>query len=376
MRRDTEIVPRLATSADNAALLELFGSVPMRGTLVLATRRSPDFFALYAMQSGTAECYVGDGEGGKLDGMGTLLVRDGFLRGQPARVGYLGDLRARFGASRRAGLSRFYGKVLEEARARHGCDQYLTAVLADNAAALNALVRRRKQRAGQPVYHLLRRYTATSIQFAGRRRRARGEPAFQVRTAEPADLPRLESFLAEDHRRRPFGYRFDQGELRHRLERWPGFSLERTYLAFDGSGELAGCASAWDPCAVKRFQVLAYRGEMRWAKLGFNAMARLLGFVRLPAEGSEFRYFYLCNVSVRRDDPEVLRSLLSRIYGDFRGRGYHFFTLYLDEDDPLRPAIQKFWTRELRFHLYAVTLSEAPPPDLGEGRTGFEIALA
>ena len=40
-------MPRLATPDDNARLLDLFGSVPMRGELVLSTQRSPDFFRLY-----------------------------------------------------------------------------------------------------------------------------------------------------------------------------------------------------------------------------------------------------------------------------------------------------------------------------------------
>lgn len=372
MPSHAEIIPRLATSADNAALLELFAAVPMRGELILSTQRSPDFFALYRMQRGIAECYVGDSDDGKLLGMGGLLVRDGFLKGEPARVGYLGDLRVRFGASRHAGLARFYGRIFDEARQKHGCEHFLTGVLADNAAALNALVRRKKRREDQPVYHLLREYTATSIQFAGRQRASPGP--LEIRTAEPRDLDAIEAFLAEDHRKRPFGYRFDQGELRHRLDHWPGFILAQTYLAFDG-GRLVGCATAWDPSPVKRFKVEAYRGSMRWAKWGFNALARVGGFTPLPEPGSEFRYFYLCNVSIQRDDPAILRALLARIYGDFRGRGYHFFTLYLDEADPLRPAIRGFWTRELHFHLYVVTRSEAKP-DIGEGRTGFEIALA
>src|SRR3989442_10765707 len=82
---------RPATRADNEALLELFGAVPMTGELVIATRREPDFFALYELQRGDTECWVYETVGGPA-ALGTVLVRDGWVGGRPARVGYLGDL--------------------------------------------------------------------------------------------------------------------------------------------------------------------------------------------------------------------------------------------------------------------------------------------
>src|SRR3954453_5862393 len=84
---------RRATPEDNTALLDLFGAVPMQGELVLSTQRSPDYFALFDMQRGDAEVWVHHGEeASRLDGMGAVHVRDGWLDGRPCRVGYLGDL--------------------------------------------------------------------------------------------------------------------------------------------------------------------------------------------------------------------------------------------------------------------------------------------
>src|SRR5690242_9633097 len=89
--------PRLARAEDGPAVLDLFGDVPMQGELVLATDRGPDFFSLYRMQKGRAELWLHESQG-RLDAMGAMLFRDGWLDGAPARVGYLGDLRARFSA--------------------------------------------------------------------------------------------------------------------------------------------------------------------------------------------------------------------------------------------------------------------------------------
>ena len=364
---------RPAVPADNAALLELFGAVPMTGELVLSTRRDPDFFALYEMQRGAAECWVYE-SGSQATGLGTILVRDGWVGGRPARVGYLGDLRSGFNASRERGVPRVYGDCVEGAVRRHGCELFLTAMLASNTAAANALVRRRAARATQPRYHLMRRFAMASIQFT-RAMRPRGGP-YRVRVAMAADLPAIVDLLDRDHRERPFGYRYDQGEFEHRLANWPGLSLERTYVAFDATGRIVGVTSAWDPAAVKRYRVVAYRGSVRWMKFGFNAMASVLGYPPLPEPGHGFRYLYLCNTSIADERPEILRALLERIYADFRRSGYHFMSLCVYENDPLEPALRGFTARRLDFHLYVVTRSDAEPPVFPAGRPGFEMALA
>jgi hypothetical protein len=110
---------RLSVPADNAALLDLFGSVPMEGNLVLSTRRDPDFFALYDIQRGIRECWVYENARGPA-GLGTVLVREGWLDGRPCRVGYLGDLRSTISASRERGLVRVYGDTIADAGRRHG----------------------------------------------------------------------------------------------------------------------------------------------------------------------------------------------------------------------------------------------------------------
>ena len=118
-----DVTPRLATAADNRACLELFSAVPMKGELELSTQREPDFFSLYSMQKAAPFTYVGDdGEGG-LVGMATALIRDGWLDGAPAKVGYLGDLRVRFDRARTFG--RFFGDFFDALCERTGCGSVL-----------------------------------------------------------------------------------------------------------------------------------------------------------------------------------------------------------------------------------------------------------
>lgn len=364
---------RKATRADNEALLALFGEVPMTGSLVLSTRRDPDLFALYDLQKGDADLWTVEDAAGTPIAMSATVARDGWLDGKPARVGYLGDLRTRFSARRNRSVLRFYGRVLEDAIATRGCAAFMTGVLASNAAAMNALVKRKKARGAQPAYHLLKRYSMVSVQLTGRRR-VEAIPGLEVRTARDGDVPAIVALLDADHRSRPFGYRFDAGELEHRLARWPGFTLEKTYLAF-ARERLVGVTTAWDASSVKRYRVVAYRGAMLWTKRAFNAAAVVLGWPKLPEAGGEFRYLYLCNTSIAGDDPAVLRALLEKVYADHVGGGWHFFSLCEWEGDPLAGATRGFRTRRLEFCLYAVTRAGEEPPKM-EGRPGFEMALA
>ncbi len=362
---------RLATAADNADLLKLFQSVPMRGELVLCTERSPDFFALYRQQRGTHECWALEKDG-RVRGCGTVLLRDGWIDGERRRVAYLGDLRA--GPGGRGALHRSYAPLLQSVAERHAVTHFYTAVLASNQAALHALTRRSPRRATQPIYHLFRRYDAVQIHFTRPRWSAPSKHA--VRTATRSDLPALTQLLDRDHRERPYGYCFDQGELEHRLLHWPGYSLDSTYLAHDSEGQLAAAATVWDAAPVKRYRVEQYRGTMRWVRRLFGLSSTLWRHAPLPAPGECFRYAYLANLSVPSGDPRALRALLDRAYRDHRRRGLHFLMLYLEANSPLAPALGGFTTQRLPFLQYEVTPADAQAPPARPGTSGFEIALA
>ncbi|MFY0583062.1 hypothetical protein ACN28S_60100 [Cystobacter fuscus] len=367
------VSPRLATPADNERLLELFGAVPMQGELVLSTQRSPDFFRLYDIQRGTAEVWVHEAAEG-LSAMGTFFAREGWLDGRECRVGYLGDLRTRFSARRHRSVARFYGPLLEEVARRLGVETFLTSVMATNAAALQALVRRQERRMAQPEYTLLRRFSAVSVHFTHRRapagplprapRPARGRAGHGGAAGRGSPRATLRLPL------RPGRAATPAGPL-------AGARRGGVLPAFDERGALVGCTSVWDPHEVKRYRVLAYRGSMRWVKWGYDAMATVLRSPRLPEPGQDFRYFYLCDTSITGDNPAILRALVERVYADHQDRGYHFFSLYMGEADPLQPALRGFFQRRLDFHLYAVTpASLAGRPLPPGGRTGFEMALA
>jgi hypothetical protein len=369
---------RVATDNDNAAILDLMADVPMAGSLVLATRRDPDFFALYRIQRGHQRLWVFGDDGGALKGMGGFLVRDGFLDGAPGRVGYLGDLRTRGLARERLAFPQVYAHLFARTVEETGCEHFLTGVLADNVAAIRALSSsssKSGKRAAQPHYHLVQRFDMANVHFVGRlpRPKVRG---VVVRTATVDDVAAIASLLAADHRQRPFGWRFDDGEFEHRLARWPGFALDHTFCAFADDGRLVGVTTCWDAAPVKRYRVLRYAGQMVTVKRALDVVARLSGLAPLPDAGHDFRSLYLTNLSVLDDSPVIMQALVDAIYARFARAGYHFLAFPLYEGDPLARGTKGYVVRRVPFHLYAVTSSSRARTEWQAGRPGFEMALA
>ena len=367
---------RVASDVDNDRILDLMGDVPMEGNLAIATRRDPDFFGLYRLQRGDNRLWVYDSEdGGPLKGMGGVLVRDGWLDARTAKVGYLGDLRTRGFVRERLAFPHVYAHLFDQTVQQTGCEHFLTGVVADNAAAIQALATTKSKRRAQPHYHLLRPFDMANIHFL-RRGGRRNTSGIVVRTATADDVTAIADFLAADHRQRPFGWRFDDGEFQHRLQNWPGFALDETYLAFDDRQHLVGVTTCWDASMVKRYRVMRYGGQMVWVKRGLSLLARLTGTGPLPDPGHDFRYFYLSNLSIRDDNPVVMQALVDAIYRDHARLGFHFFAFPLFAGDPLAGGTKGYFVRRMPFHLYAVTAASKARSEWQHGRPGFEMALA
>ncbi len=364
---------RWADESDNDRLNEIFKSVSMKSDLHLGVERDPDFFALYKMQQCEQNIFSFD-IADKMEGCCTILVRDGYIDGEKKRIGYMGDMRLTKAMAGRGIVNRHYGHIFNQFAEESGVDIFLTSVIESNKAAVGALVNRSPKYPHKPFYSPLRKFSIQNLQFTTRKK-PRKTP-FTVRNATEADIPMIATFLHEDQKKRQFGYVVTEDLLKFRLETWPGFEIENFYLAFDGD-QLVGVTATWDAEQIKRFRILGYYKSMKWVKKGFNLASRFMGFEPLPDVGGTFRYFYLTHFSIPSENPEVMTALVDRIYADYYGKGYHFFTLYVDREDPLKPALERYRLTGLPAGLYAVSVAGNAynERDFGPGRIGFEMAL-
>src|SRR5688572_33242108 len=94
----TALVPRqslvrLATEADNAALIELAAACPMDGELALRIDRAPDFFALHRLEGERWRVAVVDGPAGRPIACVSTAERRAWIEGKPSTIVYAGDLK-------------------------------------------------------------------------------------------------------------------------------------------------------------------------------------------------------------------------------------------------------------------------------------------
>lgn len=370
-----------ADERDEADLKRFFASVTMDADLQLAVHREPSLLAMYAIQPGSHETWIGRVDG-ELVGMGTLLARDGYVDGQLRRVGYLGDLRLDPCIRGRSVLSTMYGTILDDFARRHGVDAFLTAVIASNDRAVRALTGPGARAAGIPTYHLLRRFDIRATHLLLPRRLPRVD-GLQARRATDDDVPAIAALLDEVARTQPFGIPMDEAELRRRITTWQGLAIDDFHLVEDHrdgrSGELAGCLATWDVSGYKQTVAVDYRGSMRRVRRSYDIAATLLRARRLPPPGGTLEYSYATHHAVRGDDVDVQRLLLASAYCHLRAAGGPvLFSSFVPKGDPLRPAWRGYVNSDLAAHLYVVVPHGGElPADLAhvEGRPGFEMAL-
>jgi len=368
---------RRARADDDQACRALLAGVAMEAELSLSVRRAPRVDAMYALHTRAWEQWVAVDEADVVEGMASVLVRDGYLGGAVVPVGYLGDLRLSRRAEGRQVIDRFYGPMLAGAVARHGCASFLTTIISSNERARRALTVQtgRALRRGRPRYTLVREFDIRSLHLVLPRLPERSP--HRVRNATAADVPEVAALLDADARRRPFGYPMPEWELRRRLAAWPGLRIEDFHLAHDRHGVLLGVVAPWDASPVKQTMVHAYRGRMRRVRIAHDVAARLLGRSRLPASGGALRYQYLTHLAVRADDPTVLRALLGSAFAAARRAGHHFLSVPVPVGDPMSEAYRGYLGTDIRAGLYVVTVAGTPAPEglLHGPMPGFEMAL-
>ena len=385
--RSDVLVVRQARPEDDEGRRALLAGVAMDADLSLSVRRAPTVDAMYALHATAWESWVVAGSNDGIEGMGSVLVRDGYIDGVAGKVGYLGDLRFSTRAEGRHLLDRAYGPILAGVQDRFGCNYFLTAIISSNARARRALTvqTERSARRGRPRYTLLREFDIRSLHLvvpridvvpnAVRDLLFRRRPV-AVRRAAATDIPAVAALLDEDARRRPLGYPMPEAELRRRLATWPGLTIGSFHVA-ECDGAIVGCVAPWDASPVKQTVVAGYSGAMARVRLMHDAAARLLRRPLLPKAEEPFCYQYLTHLAVPSGDVGVLRALLASAYASARRAGFHFLSACAPVGDALDDAYRGYLATNLRAQLYVVTLPGTTVPDalFDAPMPGFEMAL-
>ncbi len=332
---------RVATEADNDALLELVRLCPMAGSVEIGADRAPRFFALNELQGDPWLVAVVLDEAGDVVGCAASAVRDVYVNGRPIRAAYLGDLRIA-PRSRGKGILPRLGAFLLERITQSGAELAYTTIVEGNRAAASVPTRT----------EVVRYVPVAPIRVVALTSAPRAPRDIAVDTATAADVPEIARLLDARARRHQFGRSWSPDALARALRRMPGLSVDR-FLVVRSQGRIVAALAAWDQRAFQQRLVLGYHGAMAAFRAAADLRAAVLRRPRLPRPGEAFRELHITHVAVADDDPRAFAALLAEAWRRADG-AYHLMSFGLAEGHPLLAALGR--VRHARFHtmLYAI----------------------
>jgi hypothetical protein len=295
-----------ADSDDDPDIRQLLRETTFAGDVQLSLEREPDSTLSSALEGDVHGTIVArDSATGTLAGIASRSVRDVFINGKPARVGYLGQLRITQGfRSRRELLAAGFDfcRILHE-RERDS-SMYLASVVADNHQAMRLLSRGGP---GWPRFEPVDSLTSLAIPVRpGGRKKPR---VVVLRRGTPESLNEIVECLSRNGGRWQFYPRWraaDFGSSRLR-----GLDLSDFVIA-TRDGRTVGCIACWDQRAFKQVIVKGYSSRLARSRWLVNLLSPFTGMPTLPRAGMQLQFGYLSHLAVEReDDEEVVTALVA-----------------------------------------------------------------
>ena len=331
----SEVAFSLATRDDDAAIRALLASNPLPGRIRLRLEREPDYFTGCATMGNFSQVLVAR-DGSRVVGVACRAIRSVFINGEPADVGYLGQLRIDPGYRGRALVMRGFRR-LRDLHADGRVSAYITTIVEGNEQAEGVLVRHR--RGAMPRYRPLDQLITLALPVP------RHLPA-PVATSD-GELAGVVAFLMREGRTRNFFPVWSATAA-------PSFD-PHDFAVVHRDGEIAGVAGFWDQSAYKQTVVDGYAPGLAASRPLLNVAARMFGRMTLPRAGSPLPLAYGSFFLSARNDPGVTRELIDRLLRVAKGRGRDVLLVGLAESDPSLAAAQTFRHIAYRSGIYTVS---------------------
>ena len=288
-----------ATEDDDAALRALLRSTPMPGPIQISLEREPSYFAAAEREGGRHYTVCArDVSSGCVVAMGSRVVHEVFVNGEPRRVGFLGQLRI-------APAHRRFGRILLQngfdfLQRTHAIDEApfdITTIVASNAIARHTL---EKGQAGLPVFTAIERVMTMLLPVRVYPARKRGPEDIAAVVGRDVPPPQFASV----HPR----------------------SEARLHTVAGGT------VARWDQ---REFKQAVIRG--------YSPLLRLLRWLfRLPQTGAPAPIAHLTHFRVEDDDPRACTDLLDEaLTAARRETDCRWLTLGLAARHPLVPVVQR-----------------------------------
>ncbi len=302
---------------EDKELIEFSAHFPSDGGLKLALDRSPSYFDSLRLEGDVSDIIVGkDRETGKIVGMGHRTEADYLLNGNKVRLGYLSGLRLQ--KEYRSGISLARGyQTLKKMHDLGQSKGYVTTIQSENQNAIRIL---ESGRAGLPKYTFITNLTT----FIWNPKVFYEKNDLEIETIFDSKI--LKQFLSQATQKafleqKISDYVLNSNSISH-------------YLILKNKNPIA-CFSLWDQRKHKRWKVLGYSNLWKILRHPYNFYVRFRNLPKLPKEGQDLSYVFLCQLRILDQNINDLHKVFSVI---FRMAEKLFPQLYLcytlSENDP------------------------------------------
>lgn len=268
---------REATHDDSKVLNTFFTSIPTLGSIAIKVSREDQFFSFYQRLGLPFKTYVLEDKG-EIVGTASFLIRELKFKDHVLKIGQGCDLR--IASTRKAILSwsKFFQPILEEIRLKENCDAFTTSINHTESASMNAFIRPKIKRPGQPNYSLSRKYNLVSIHghFPWQ---TKLNPNILVRPYNSSDKEPLIEFISEHLKKFSFVPVALSENVADYIHRSLLYSWSQFLIAFSKDGKIVGCVQPisssllqdylpqdYDPRAHNFRQFLKVAQLLRWGR--------------------------------------------------------------------------------------------------------------
>ncbi len=367
--RPSSIVFERACPDDDADIRCLFRDLPMGGQISISLECEPNARLALGVEGDRHYTIVArEQTTRRVVGMGSRAVWRVWVNGEPAKLGYLAQLRRVPGlrASRRLLAAGF--AELDRTRLPDELRYDLTCIVAHNSAARRLLERGLK---GLPRYAPLCEFTTLIIPVG---RRPRRRPARVERGSDDL-IPAIADCLYRNLRQYQFAPIWSEEDLNSPV-RTRGLRPDDFFVVMEGNRVIA-CLARWDQRGFKQAVVRGYPPRLARWRPAVNIALTLAGRPRLPDPGQALNFAYLSHVAVEGDRHDLLVDLIEAARADTTGTGIDYLLIGLASTNPMLPPIRRvFPGRAYPSILYVVhrELSEDSLRNLGGRITHVELA--
>jgi hypothetical protein len=341
---------------ENDDLLKFYNNVVLPGPVDFQIHKNRDFFANYRLQSNDFETFVMRNQEEEVDGLCSLVFREGFLENEYQKVAFLTDLRISNHVSALKSWSQEFLPFLRKACLPRKVKYAFSVVSPVENQAYNLLIRPKRVRTHLPRYILIQSLEVIAVHGI--------TPFFNplktlsIKTADLRDYQDILNYLMLRSKNRLLSFDYNEKLISDRFNQWPWFKLNNFLVARDSHANIVGVCSLWNSSEVLRYKAIKYNGFAETVRSLF-AWGSWTGWVnKLPHPPSYLDFMFVNQFYA--DNTDVAQTL---IYNAFQLCKSNEFLVYPRfEYDLLRRPSKSFVTSKTPLGLYLILPPEEEIP--------------